>query len=117
MHASYAAKNSFARTSKASVEDQIIMEIRQQQVSPEDALAAVEQSNTTFSNFKHVYKYLYFAHQMCPLSIVDLWFFRNVLLRSISQFSLNSFTRFHFPVLLACCTVQRTCVPKSLNSC
>ena len=61
MHASYAAKNSFARTRsrralpycvdwplKASVGDQIIVEIRQQQVSPEDAVAAVEQSNTTF---------------------------------------------------------------------
>ena len=32
---------------------------------------------------------------MCPLSIVDLWFFRNVLLWSVGQFSLNSFTRFH----------------------
>ena len=31
----------------------------------------------------------------CPLSIVDLRFFRNVLLRSVGQFSLNSFTRFH----------------------
>ena len=31
----------------------------------------------------------------CPLSIVDLWFFRNVLLWSVGQFSLNSFTRFH----------------------
>ena len=54
-------------------------------------------------------KYLYFAHQMCPLSIVDLWFFRNVLLRSIGQFSLNSFTRFHFPALPSC-GIWRTCV-------
>ena len=60
-------------------------------------------------------KYLYFAHQMCPLSIFDLGFFRNVLLRSIGQFSLNSFTRFHFPALPSCC-IWHTCVPKSLNS-
>ena len=44
------------RPLKASVwvaGDQIIMAIRQQLVgvSPEDALAAEEQSNTTFSNF------------------------------------------------------------------
>ena len=48
---------------------------------------------------------------MCPLSIVDLWFFRNFLLRSIGQFSLNSFTRFHFPALPSC-GIWRTCVPK-----
>ena len=67
------------------------------------------------SVIKHV-KYLYFAHQMCPLSIFDLWFFRNVLLRSIGQFFLNQFfTRFHFPALPSCC-IWHTCVPKSLNS-
>ena len=50
---------------------------------------------------------------MCPLSIVDLWFFRNVLLRSIGQFSLNSFTRFYSPALPSRC-IWRTSVPKSL---
>ena len=87
------------------------MAIRQQQVevSPEDSLSAEKQSNTSNLNMLNTcISLIKCVH--CTLSICG--FFRNVLLRHISQF------RYSFPFpCSAFMLFWRTCVPKSLNSC
>ena len=49
----------------------------------------------------------------CPLSICS--FSGMFFCGALANFSINSFTRFHFPALPSCC-IWRKCVPKSLNS-